>query len=67
MRVRGVSKNGESLFIKMAPEGVELKVMLVSLRDWSKSIGGRGGGGPEHLENVVDKKHMAHPLPLAQK
>ena len=33
------------------------------LRDWSKSIGGGGGA----FGNVVDKKHMAHPLPSAQK
>ena len=31
MRVLWVSKNGENLFIKMASEDVELKVMLVSL------------------------------------
>ena len=33
------------------------------LRDWSKSIGGGGGA----FGNVVDKKHMTHPLPSAQK
>ena len=34
------------------------------LRDWSKSITGWGGGGA--FENVVNKKHMAHPLLLVQ-
>ena len=31
------------------------------VRDWSKSIGGGAFG------NMVDKNHMAHPLPSAQK
>ena len=34
------------------------------IRDWSKSI---GGGWARAFGNVVDKKHMAHPLPSAQK
>ena len=39
------------------------------IRDWSKSIGGGGGGGgwAGAFGNVVDKKHMTHPLPSAQK
>ena len=36
------------------------------IRDWSKSIG-RGGGWAGAFGNVVDKKHMTHPLPSAQK
>ena len=36
------------------------------LRDWSKSIGG-GGVGAGAFGNVVDKKHMTHPHPSAQK
>ena len=36
------------------------------LRDWSKSIGG-GGGWAGAFGNVVDKKHMTHPLPSAKK
>ena len=35
------------------------------VRDWSKSMG--EGGWTGAFGNVVDKKHMAHPLPLAQK
>ena len=35
-------------------------------RDWSKSIGGEGGWTGA-FGNVVDKKHMTHPLPSAQK
>ena len=35
----------------------------VVFRDWSKSI----GGWPGAFGNVVDKKHMTHPLPSAQK
>ena len=36
---------------------------LGAVRDWSKSKGGWAGA----FGNVVDKKHMTHPLPLAQK
>ena len=36
----------------------------IKVRDWSKSIGGGWAGA---FGNVVDKKHMAHPLPSAQK
>ena len=35
------------------------------LRDWLKSIGGGGVAGA--FRNVVDKKHMTHPFPSAQK
>ena len=42
------------------------EIAYVALRDWSKSIGG-GGGWAGAFGNVVDKKHMTHPLPLAQK
>ena len=35
------------------------------VKDWTKSMGGGGGGA---FGNVVDKKkHMAYPLPSAQK
>ena len=34
-----------------------------SVRDWSKSIGGGGGA----FGNMVDKKHITHPLLSAQK
>ena len=36
----------------------------MQVRGWSKSIGGVGGGA---FGNVVDKEHMTHPLPSAQK
>ena len=42
----------------------------IVFRDWSKSIGVGGGGGVGRwagaFGNVVDKKHMAQPLPSAQ-
>ena len=34
------------------------------VRDWSKSIGGGWAGA---FGNMVDKNHMVHPLPSAQK
>ena len=34
------------------------------VRDWLKSIGGGVAGA---FRNVVDKKHMTHPFPSAQK
>ena len=34
--------------------------------DWSKSIVGGGGGGPEQLEMWQIKKHVTHLLLLAQ-
>ena len=41
----------------------------MKIRDWSKSIGGWGGGGgwAGAFGNVVDKKYMTHPLPPSQK
>ena len=40
---------------------------FIVFRDWSKSIGGGGGWWAGAFGNVVDKKHMTHPLPSAQK
>ena len=40
------------------------KLPYVRVRDWSKSIGGEGG---RSIWKKVDKKHMALPLPSAQK
>ena len=38
------------------------KIECEHIMDWSKSIGGGGGA----TGNVADKKHMTHPLLLAQ-
>ena len=37
---------------------------IIIIRDWSKRIGGGWAGA---FGNVVDKKHMTHPLLSAQK
>ena len=46
---------------------LESSTRLLLLRGWSKSIVGGGRGGAGAFRNVVDKKHMAHPLPSAQR
>ena len=39
---------------------------IPSLRDWSKSAGGRGEGWAGAFQNVVVRKQMTHPFLLAQ-
>ena len=41
--------------------------LVLVIRDRSKSLGKGGGGWAGAFGNMVDKKHMAHPLPSAQK
>ena len=53
----------EGNFPSASPRGAY--IWRGDLRDWSKSIGGGEWAGA--FGNVVDKKHMAHPLPSAQK
>ena len=45
---------------------MELALQELTLGDWSKSIRG-GGGWVRAFGNVIDKKHMTHLLPSAQK
>ena len=54
----------EGNFPSASPRGAY--IWRGDLRDWSKSIGG-GGEWAGAFGKVVDKKHMAHPLPSAQK
>ena len=46
--------------------GYNFTHLWLNVWDWSKSIVRGGGGGVGAFCNVVDKKHMAHPLPSAQ-
>ena len=55
----------EGNFPSASPRGAY--IWRGDLRDWSKSIGGGGGEWAGAFGKVVDKKHMAHPLPSAQK
>ena len=72
-KVRGCESSNQAF--REAVKSVLLSVMFsntlfkkIVVRDWSKSIGGGGGGGwAGAFGNVVDKIHMTHPLPSAQK
>ena len=44
-----------------------VRYQKLPVRDRSKSIGGGGAGWAGAFGNVVDKKHMTHPLRSAQK
>ena len=61
-----VFSSGKVKRISLRNENQNLPVLTTNadFGDWSKSI---VGGWAGVFGNVVDKKHMTHPLPLAQK
>ena len=58
---------GSQLSKLAAPISEPFAKCLPRLGDWSKNIEGRGGGWVGAFGSVVDKKHMTHPHPSAQK
>ena len=65
--MHGAKQSTNSQVITLLEEFLLITVLDpdLEIRDWSKSIG--GGGWTGAFGNVVDKKHMTHPLPAAQK